>query len=169
MSKDHCSFLTLWRLTNLRALCKFKADKCQGVGSGLEVLKDISPRRESQEKSFGFLYCLEKSWRRQKRIMLIGPNVTQEKKNPLIHFFSKWKKQYHTKCRVKRPLWLWLVLKNMFEPKVGFFLFYFIWEHTLHLSSIVPQSLIKSSLSTLGKKRTGSLFKQSNFSALGVI
>lgn len=55
--------------------------------------------------------------------MLIGPNVTR-KKNPLIHFFSKWKKKYHTQCSVKRPLRLWLVLRNMSEPKVGG-LFYF--------------------------------------------
>lgn len=87
MSKDHCSSLTLWRLTNLQALCKFKADKCQGVEFTLGVLKDISPWRQCQEKSFGFLYCLEKSWRRQKNI-LIGPNVTKKQKiNSLIFMY----------------------------------------------------------------------------------
>lgn len=46
------------------------------------------------------------------------------------------------------------------------FLFCFVREHPWHLSSVMLPSLIKSSLSTLGNKRTGSLFKQGNFSAL---
>lgn len=166
MSKDHCSFLMLWRLTNLLVLSKFKADKCQGVGSSLGVLKDISPWRESQEKSFGFLYCVEKSWRRQKRL-INWAKCNSKKKIPLVHFlFSEWKK--------KNIIWSAVLIdpcdsgwEICLRQRWG--VYFALSERALHLSFTVPQSLIKSSLSILGKKRTGHLFKQSNFSALGVI